>query len=148
MIIVRNTFASNCARPAMSEETIRGRISIFSIRIKISPGKDISIIVSSVHSPSRAINPNTRPNMTPAIVRTSRAFSLSQMQTAEHPDTDDSVGDNRTVDGLVILMMRMLMVVDYDRDMMLMMIKMKMMGVMKMFWGKVRDKYDDFKHFE
>lgn len=74
------TFASSCARPAIRDETMSGSISIFSIRIKISPGNEINMIVSSLNSEKRSRKPMIKPSTTPAIVRTSRAFSLSQAE--------------------------------------------------------------------
>lgn len=84
-----HTFASSCARPAISDETMSGSISIFNILIKISPGKEISMIVSSDHLPYRSRNPIRIPSTTPATVRTSSAFVFN------HDNSFDAVGQRK-----------------------------------------------------
>ena len=68
----------------MSDEIMSGSINIFNILIKISPGKEIRRIASSDQDVTRAVNPMTSPSMTPAIVRTSRAFVLSHNENCMH----------------------------------------------------------------
>lgn len=82
-IYIGLTSASNCARPATRDEMTSGRMSILSILINISPGKEINMIVSSVNSPYLRNPPTMNPPMTPSIVRTSSKFSPI------HPPPDD-----------------------------------------------------------
>lgn len=93
------TSASNCARPATRDEMTRGRMSILSILIKISPGKEINMIVSSVNSPYLRTPPMINPPMTPTIVRTNSKFSpihppLAWMKGAKNRREEKEGGDD------------------------------------------------------
>ena len=75
LLVWLHTWASSCARPATRDEMTRGRMSILSILIKISPGKEINMIVSSVNSPYLRNPPTINPPITLRTVRTRSRFS-------------------------------------------------------------------------
>ena len=62
--------------PVIIEEMIRGRISILSIRIITSPGKEIRRIVSGLKDHWRATHPMSIPRKTPKTVRTKSRLSF------------------------------------------------------------------------
>ena len=61
-------FSFACFIPVMRLDVISGRISIFSMRIRISPGNERIIIVSEDGSVRRIRKPSRKPRNTPAIV--------------------------------------------------------------------------------
>lgn len=54
----------------MSDEMMSGRMNIFNIRIRISPGKLMRIIDCGERLANRPKKPRPRPTKTPAIVNT------------------------------------------------------------------------------
>ena len=73
------TFASNWASPDISDEIIKGRINIFSIRMSMSPGNEINKIESLLKFMYLIKQPATMPAMTAAIVSMSRRLSTSHL---------------------------------------------------------------------
>ncbi|MPC09828.1 hypothetical protein E2C01_002447 [Portunus trituberculatus] len=70
---------------------IKGRISIFSILIIISPGKETSMTVWEEYSRVRAKAPASTPSTTPRMVITSSRFSFT------HDDTCNTTTMTRHV---------------------------------------------------
>lgn len=81
------TFASNWASPDISDEIIKGRINIFSIRMSMSPGNEINKIESLLKFMYLIKQPATMPAMTAAIVSMSRRLSTSHL----HPCREKKV---------------------------------------------------------
>ncbi len=68
--------------PVIKLEMIKGRMSIFSILIRISPGKAITMtMLSSIGEATRSSIPETAPKITPMMGK--RAFLLLE-NTPEH----------------------------------------------------------------
>ncbi len=56
--------------PVIKLEMMRGRINIFSILIRISPGKEITMTISGwIGEATRSIIPDTAPKITPEVHR-------------------------------------------------------------------------------
>lgn len=68
------------SEPVIKLEVINGRISILSIRISMSPGKERIIMVSEDGFDKRQRNPSNRPKKTPAMVNVSRRLFRSEPQ--------------------------------------------------------------------
>ena len=69
-----DVYIIQCVIPVTIDEIINGKTSIFNIRIKISPGKLMSIIVSGLKFNGRRKKPSIEPITTPRNVIKRRAF--------------------------------------------------------------------------
>lgn len=65
--------------PAIRDEMMSGSMNILRVRIRISPGKLMSMMLWGEKLPSRPKNPKRQPSRTPTIVRTSSRFSFTQI---------------------------------------------------------------------
>ena len=75
------TLASSCARPAIKDEIISGRINILSMRIKMSPGNEMSITESLLKFAYRIVPPATIPTITPRMVNISSILTQNHRHT-------------------------------------------------------------------